>query len=115
MGPQIQCRPRVLFVYCTVFCRHVKVLRIGVVKNFTVEIIVENKAGDSAYATKLILKYPDKLDYVGSGQVLFLLKMTISVTLFHLTRVASKKLPPVCYRVRTLNKLQGAYSSATVL
>ncbi|CAH3015809.1 unnamed protein product [Porites evermanni] len=48
--------------------RHVKELRIGVVKNFTLQIIVENKAEDSAYATKLILKYPDKLDYVGSEQ-----------------------------------------------
>lgn len=48
--------------------RHVKELRIGVVKNFTVQVVVENKAEDSAYATKFILKYPDKLDYVGSYQ-----------------------------------------------
>ena len=112
--PQIHCRPRDLFAYCTISCRHVKELRIGVVKNFTVQVIVENKAEDSAYATKFILKYPDKLDYVGSYQVLFLLKMTISVT-FHLTRIAPGKLPPVRYRLRTLNKRQRACSNTTVL
>ena len=92
-----------------------KELRIGVVKNFTVQVIVENKAEDSAYATKFILKYPDKLDHVGSYQVLFLLEMTISVTLFHLTRIAPGKLPPVRYRLRTLNKRQRAYSNTTLL
>ena len=115
MVPQIHCRPRVLFACCFISCRHVKELRIGVVKNFTVQVIVENKAEDSAYATKFILKYPDKLDYVGSYQVLFLLKMTISVTLFHLTRIAPGKLPPVRYRLRTLSKRQRAYSNTTVL
>ena len=78
------------------------------------QVIVENKAEDSAYATKFILKYPDKLDYVGSYQVLFLLKMTISVT-FHLTSIAPGKLPPDRYRLRTLNKRQRACSNTTVL
>ena len=44
-------------------------LRLGVVKNFTIQLTVENKAADSAYTSKITLKYPDALNYIGPDEV----------------------------------------------
>ena len=43
---------------------------IGPVKEFTVQLEVSNKAEDSAYYSKVLLKYPADLDYVGPDQVM---------------------------------------------
>lgn len=44
-------------------------LRLGVVKNFAIQLTVENKAADSAYTSKITLKYPEALNYIGPDQV----------------------------------------------
>ena len=45
------------------------VLRLGVVKDFTIELTVENKAEDSAYTSRITLKYPEALNYIGANEV----------------------------------------------
>ena len=45
------------------------VLRLGVVKDFTIELTVENKAEDSAYTSRITLKYPEALNYIGADKV----------------------------------------------
>ncbi|XP_015764430.1 PREDICTED: integrin alpha-9-like [Acropora digitifera] len=43
------------------------VLRLGVVKDFTIELTVENNAEDSAYTSRITLKYPEALNYIGAN------------------------------------------------
>lgn len=45
-------------------------LRIGVVKDFTVKMTVSNKAEDYAYTSKILLKHPENLNFIGPDQVL---------------------------------------------
>ena len=45
-------------------------LRIGVVKDFTVEMTVSNQAEDYAYTSVIELKHPESLNYIGPDQVL---------------------------------------------
>ena len=45
-------------------------LRIGVVKDFTVEMTVSNQAEDYAYTSVIKLKHPQSLNYIGPDQVL---------------------------------------------
>ena len=45
-------------------------LRIGVVKDFTVEMTVSNRAEDYAYTSVIELKHPESLNYIGPDQVL---------------------------------------------
>ena len=44
-------------------------LSLGVAKDFTLQLTVENKAEDSAYTSKLTVKFPDALNYIGPDQV----------------------------------------------
>ena len=45
-------------------------LRIGVVKDFTVEMTVSNQVEDYAYTSVIELKHPESLNYIGPDQVL---------------------------------------------
>ena len=60
----------VVFLPYFIFYSNMKELRIGVVKDFTVQLKVENKAEDSAYTSKIKLRHPDNLDYIGPDQVI---------------------------------------------
>ena len=49
---------------------NLKELRIGVVKDFTVEMTVSNLAEDYAYTSVILLKHPESLNFIGPDQVL---------------------------------------------
>lgn len=51
------------------FHSSVQELRLGVVKDFVLQLTIENKASDSAYTSKIKLKHPDSLDYIGPDEV----------------------------------------------
>jgi len=49
---------------------NLKELTIGVVKDFTVQMTVTNKAEDYAYTSVIKLKHPESLNFIGPDQVL---------------------------------------------
>ncbi|XP_067022704.1 integrin alpha-9-like isoform X2 [Acropora muricata] len=61
------CEPDLVLSAQAVFNPKSDVLRLGVVKDFTIELTVENKAEDSAYTSRITLKYPEALNYIGAN------------------------------------------------
>ncbi|XP_074622767.1 integrin alpha-9-like isoform X2 [Acropora palmata] len=62
------CEPDLVLSAQPVFNPKSDVLRLGVVKDFTIELTVENKAEDSAYTSRITLKYPEALNYIGANE-----------------------------------------------
>ncbi|XP_015777529.1 PREDICTED: integrin alpha-9-like, partial [Acropora digitifera] len=62
------CEPDLFLSAQAVFNPKSDVLRLGVVKDFTIELTVENKAEDSAYTSRITLKYPEALNYIGANE-----------------------------------------------
>ncbi|KAK2570479.1 Integrin alpha-8 [Acropora cervicornis] len=59
-----------------------KELHVGTDKEMTVEVVVENKAQDSAYPGKVIVSYPSVMDYTTSNQGVSCSKMTTAKNVF---------------------------------
>lgn len=59
-----------------------KELHVGTDKEMTVEVVVENKAQDSAYPGKVIVSYPSVVDYTTSNQGVSCSKMTTAKNVF---------------------------------
>ncbi|XP_067022705.1 integrin alpha-9-like isoform X1 [Acropora muricata] len=65
---RVICEPDLVLSAQPVFNPKGDVLRLGVVKDFTIELTVENKAEDSAYTSRITLKYPEALNYIGTNE-----------------------------------------------
>ncbi|XP_074623390.1 integrin alpha-9-like isoform X2 [Acropora palmata] len=65
---RVICEPDLVLSAQPVFNPKSGVLRLGVVKDFTIELTVENKAEDSAYTSRITLKYPEALNYIGANE-----------------------------------------------
>ncbi|XP_068748526.1 integrin alpha-5-like isoform X2 [Montipora capricornis] len=65
---QVTCVPDLAVTQNVAFDPVSDVLSLGVAKDFTLQLTVENKAEDSAYTSKLTVKFPDALNYIGPDQ-----------------------------------------------